>query len=79
VGHVGNDHLHATFTLGVEFIVFSDVLMDTQCDMCVILTVLVALSVLLFSWNRCMDADTRTQFMRSESQKMMLSGGFRHS
>lgn len=33
MGHVGNAHLHATFTFGVETTVFIDVMLDMQCDM----------------------------------------------
>jgi hypothetical protein len=49
VGHVGNDRLHDIFTFRVESTVFSDVTMDIQCDMCVILALLDGLGVLLFS------------------------------
>lgn len=70
MGHVGNGLLQAIFTFGVETSVLSDVIMDTQCDMCVIMTLFVVLSVLLrHVWKWCVDAGTRTQFMRSESQK----------
>ena len=60
----------------IESIVLQDVIMDTQCDMCVILALLVVLGVILFSFMEVVPSCTYTHSVHA---KLVMKSTFSES